>query len=788
MKKWIINSNSNNEQEYHNIKLINNLLSSRGINDKAEIEDFLYPNINKLFNPFLLKDMELAIDRIDRAIKKRQKIVIYGDYDVDGITSTAILYRAFQKLGVDVNYYIPERMSEGYGINKSAIDYIKSLQTDLIITVDCGITSIDEVEYTKSLGMDIIVTDHHECRSTIPATIVINPKRNDCTYPNKCLAGCGIAFKLVQALWLRYNLMGFEEFLDIAAIGTVADIVELRGENRIIVKNGLAKINNSDKCGIKALKAVSEIGDNITSYNIAFQIAPRINAVGRLSDAKIAVELFVTNDYDKALQIAKFLDMENIMNDALTMVAETINLKKDKVIVLVSSNWHHGVVGIVASKLVERFSRPVILLCSEGESGLCRGSGRSIKGFNLYEGLSNCADIITKYGGHEMAAGLTIDIKEIQGIRNRLNTYGASMDAEIFLDKIYADAKTDTIDINMETAEVLKLFEPFGNANPSPVLYMENLRLLDMKGIGGNGQHLKLNLEKNDIKYNGILFNGSKEFLNKKLEMVDIIYNLEINEWKNNRSLQFMLKGMRLNTSYIRDNCAEDYFRYIRFMFSENKSQYNFSKVNFIKKDMEFFKEFVYFNKGYILVSTKEALKEIEFIFDYMNVNPNKNLGDIPQIIMCPRVQDIETFDNDVLVYDFLPGECEYEILLNKMNGELFNFYDENTLDGLDAFIQTITIDEEFIKSFLEDLYKSEITGTIKELSIMYNRNVFIIYKLIMLLKEKHYTDTFVKNDILKIQLKNNNFKCQDLSELQDTNVEKLVSLKIKLREYIEGE
>lgn len=795
MKKWIIKNNYNKSIKYHNNKLINNLLSSRGINDECEIDEFLYPDISKLHNPFLLRDMDNAIDRIDKAIKKRQKIVIYGDYDVDGITSTAILFRAFKKLGVDASYYIPERMSEGYGINNSAIDYIKSLQTDLIITVDCGITSIDEVEYAKSLGMDIIITDHHECKDALPATIVINPKRADCAYPNKCLAGCGIAFKLVQALWIRYNLYGFEDFLDIAAIGTIADIVELRGENRIIVKNGLARINNSDKCGIKALKAVAEINDKITSYNVAFQIAPRINAVGRLSDAKIAVELFVTNDYDKALQIAKFLDMENrrrqeieenILIEAIQLVESSVNLKNDKVIVLESKSWHHGVVGIVASKLVERYNRPVILLCNE--TGKCRGSGRSINGFNLFESLCECDELILKYGGHEMAAGLTIEEKNISELRNRLNTYGGRLDEEIFLGKIFADVMTDNDDINMETAEVLKLFEPYGNGNPSPVLYFEDLKLVDMRGIGNKGQHLKIHFEKQGNIYDGIMFNGSNEFLNRKLEKVDIMYNLDINEWKNNKSLQFMVKGMRANPKNIMDACYEDYYRYIRFMFNEKEMDYNFADINFINFDETFLKNFVYFNKGYILVSTIEALRKIEFVFDNLSISFNSNNGQGPQVIVCENVENIETYDNDVLIYDFLPGLYEYGVLANKTQGTIYNFYDETSTSLIDNLIDNIKIDKKVLQSFFEDLYISEIVGSIKELSQKYDRNPFVIYKMVMQLRDKAYVEVLVKNEILKIKIKDETLKYEDIYAIEDKSIEKLLELKNKLVNYHKGE
>ncbi|CCJ34685.1 single-stranded-DNA-specific exonuclease RecJ [Caloramator australicus] len=310
MKRWDVKE-KNFDLIVHENKVINSLLISRGINSKEKADIFLNPDLRLLYDPFLLKDMDRAIDRIDEAIKKREKIYIYGDYDVDGITSTAILYRAFNKLGVDVSFYIPDRVNEGYGINREAIDHISSLDVDLVITVDCGISAIEEVEYAKEKGLDIIITDHHECKERIPNTIALNPKRHDCQYPFKGLAGCGVAFKLVQALFKFYDLQGYEEFLDLVAIGTIADIVDITDENRIIVKYGLEKILTSDKAGINAIKQVAGIKDKISTYNVAFQIAPRLNAAGRLSDAKIAVELFITSDNEKAMQIAKYLDQEN---------------------------------------------------------------------------------------------------------------------------------------------------------------------------------------------------------------------------------------------------------------------------------------------------------------------------------------------------------------------------------------------------------------------------------------------------------------------------------------------
>lgn len=789
MKKWIIKNSNNETKKIHKNNLISKLLSGRGMNDEHMVDEFLHPDISKLYDPFLLKDMDAAVSRIDRAIKKGQKIAIYGDYDVDGITSTSILFIALKKLGVDATYYIPERLNEGYGINEKAITYLKSLQTELIITVDCGITSIKEVEYTKSLGMDIIITDHHECKDAIPETIVINPKRKDCIYPNKNLAGCGIAFKIVQALWITYNLSGVEEFLDIAAIGTIADIVDLRGENRIIVKNGIEKINNSQKCGIKALKLVSEIGDNINSYNISFQIAPRINAVGRLSDAKIAVELFTTNDYDKALQIAKFLDMENrqrqkieeeILNDVMQMIKEKIDIRTDRVIILASSKWHNGVVGIVASKIVERFHRPVILLCIDNNDNTrCKGSGRSISGFNLFDSLCSCDDLLLKYGGHEMAAGVTLETKNVDEFRNRLNSFCNDIDPDIFLDKIYAEVETDTMNISMETAEALKLFEPYGNGNPSPLLYLKNIKILSMKGIGNKEQHLKMSFEKNGNVYNGIFFNGS-EFLINKYNMVDIMYNLDINEWNNNKSIQLKLKDIRANFKWTKETLEGNYYKFIKLMLTTRDCEYNFDEINFIKKDMKFLLDFVYFNRGYILVSNINSIKEIELILQNFEINPNVNIGAKSQFIICPNVENIEFSDNEILIYDFLPGLYEYKHLADKAGGKVYNFYDSNSIESIEYFTKEIQIDEDLIGKFNKDLLNSEITGTIKELASKYNKNLYVIYRMLTLLREKNIADILIKNDIFKIRAKHLNvYHKIDFME-KDPFIEKLLKLKLK--------
>lgn len=792
MKRWIVKGKLNGDIRVHNNNLINTLFISRGIIEKSEARRFVQADLSELHDPYLLKDMDKAIEKIDDVIRKRDKIVIYGDYDVDGITSTSILYRALKKLGAHVSYYIPDRIAEGYGLNKDAVDYINSLASKLIITVDCGISAIEEVEYVKSLGMEIIITDHHECKDSIPDTIVINPKRPDCSYPFKSLAGCGVAFKLVQALWKRYNLAGFDDFLDIAAIGTIADIVDLKGENRVIARNGIARISVSEKCGIKAIKSISGIDKDITSSNIAFQIAPRINAIGRLRDAKIAVELFTTNDYDKALQIAKYLDQENkkrqkieeaILSEALIKIEKEIDLKYDKVIVLSSPNWHIGVVGIVASRIVEKFNRPAILFCEEGERS--RGSGRSIEGFNLFNSLCDCSDIVFKFGGHELAAGLTVFTDKIKVLRQRLNNLAGKVDLDYFMGKIDIDLKVAPEDIGLDTAEMLKNFEPFGCGNPAPTFYMEQLAVLSKRGVGNRDQHLRLSLEKDGHKLDGISFNGSKEFLDRDWDIIDVAFNIDISDWNNTRSVQLIIKDIKPYMNWLKNSLYSNYYRYLKAALSKTESSCGFSKVRFVKSDVNFLKEFLYFNRGYVLVSSYDSLNELEFLFDYFKVNGNYNVGLEAQIIICPSIDCIEFGNNDVLIYDFLPGEHEYNLLMSKTNGKILNFLDTKVFEKIDKFLKDIDVEERLIFKFIDDLRYNEIVGKIGDLAARYELNPYKAYRMIVGLKETGIINVIISNDLLNITA---NEKA-DLSTLnialQSEYIHKILKVKTKFNTFL---
>lgn len=563
-KKWVTYNKSYELTEQIKAKfnfseMLARTLINRGLDDIDKVNRFIKADINDLYDSFLLIDMEKAVDRILVAIEENEKICIYGDYDVDGITSTALCVNILRKLEADVMYYIPIRAEEGYGLNHEAIAYIAEQGVSLIITVDCGTQSIDVVETVKVSGMDIIITDHHECGEILPdAYAVINPHRHDSIYPFKELAGVGVAFKLMQALT---ESVGYRELqydvLDIAAIGTIADVVPLLDENRIIVKNGLEKLMNTENVGLKALIDICDLKDKqISSYNIAFIIAPRINAAGRLADAGRCVELLITEDETLAYSIAKELEVENkerqrieagILEQAIAKLTSEKDFDSCKVIVLDELNWHPGVIGIVASRIVEQFSKPSILIGRDKEIG--KGSGRSMSGFNLYEAMNKCSELFEKFGGHEMAAGLTIKAGNIEAFRKKINEIAADMLQGLELSpEILVDYKLEPANINLQIAKQIKELEPFGMGNPNPNFVCRNMEVMDKKLVGANNKHLSLNLYDGNNNVKAIAFNMGNLFnVLSSSKKIDIICCMDINLWNNNESVQLVIKDIKIN-------------------------------------------------------------------------------------------------------------------------------------------------------------------------------------------------------------------------------------------------
>lgn len=502
------------------------------------------------YDPFLLPNMRVATARINAAIYKREIITIFGDYDVDGITSTAVLYKTLKKLGARVEYYLPDRQKEGYGLHKEAIEKFK-FHTKLLITVDCGIRSVDEVEYANDF-MDVIITDHHLPGKMLPAALaVIDPKRDDCTYPDKNLAGVGVAFKLCQALWQSSKGEKFTHYLDIVALGTVADIVPLLDENRKIVQMGLKKIENK---GLLALIDICRLNaQKLNSADIGFVIGPRFNAAGRLAQAGWGVELLLTDDEEKVYEIAKLLDEENkkrkqlvetAFAEAKAQVIENA-YEKTAAIIVSARGWHPGIIGIVASRLVDVFYRPTIVI-SIDESGKGKGSCRSIDGLNINDALAASADTLLGFGGHAMAAGLTIQEKDITKFRQILTQYVMeNLDENDFFPQITIDDILKPQQVTKNLLEELEVLEPFGAGNPPPLFLCTDVEVIATKKMGVADKHLRCRFSSEQQSYTAIGWNMGEQAEELNGKKIDMIFSPGINVWQEKEYMQFMLKDIR---------------------------------------------------------------------------------------------------------------------------------------------------------------------------------------------------------------------------------------------------
>ena len=541
--------------------VIATILMNRNI-AMEDVSAFLAKTMKSIRNPMLMNDMDKAVERIISAIQNKEKIVIYGDYDVDGITSTTLMQDFLSSIGADVSYYIPDRKDEGYGINIKAVNNFIKQGVRLLITVDCGITALGEVSFAKLLGMDVIITDHHTCKERLPedACAIINPKRPDSTYPFDGAAGVGVAFKLVLALAmaLKMNTTGcFMKYIDIVTIGTIADVVPLTDENRVIVDKGISAIRNSSRPGIRALLKVSGADKRpITASSIAFTIAPRLNAAGRLSSASTAVELLLTSNEEEALKIATELDEENsnrrfteqeIYDEAMEQIAADVNFEKKKVIVLYKRGWHHGVIGIVASRISDLYYKPCILISTD-ENGEGKGSGRSIPSLNLFDALSECSDTLVDFGGHAAAAGLSINESEIDNFSKKINKYADdNLTANDMIPQLLIDCPISENDISIESVNALNKLEPFGMNNEKPVFAIENVQVADVAVVGADNKHLRLKISKNGKTINCIAFGLGHmlPMLNAK-KPVSVAFHMDINHYQGREQVQLIVKDIKL--------------------------------------------------------------------------------------------------------------------------------------------------------------------------------------------------------------------------------------------------
>ena len=536
----------------HNIsEIIARVLLNRGICEAEEIDKFLHPKLENLHDPFLLNDMEIAVDKIIECMNKKEKITIYGDYDVDGITSIATLSKFLTELGVENDYYLPNRSDEGYGLNNNALDKIAKGGTKLLITVDCGISAYEEIEYAKKLGLEVIVTDHHECPEKIPeALAVIDPKREDSTYPFSSLAGVGVTFKLIHAISIKLSLdrKRYLKYLDIVCLGTVADIVPLVDENRIIVSFGLMLVRETRNIGLRALIEITGY-TAIDSTAISFGIAPRINACGRMGEAEIALKLLLTASPEEAKEIANKLNLLNkerqeveksIINEAIEMIERDKLYNKD-IIIVGSKNWHHGVIGIVASKITELYYKPSVLISFE--DGIGKGSGRSIEGFDLHEALTKCGDYLEKFGGHEMAIGLTLKEENFNAFKTKLEEIASETIDKEAVPSIKVDAIIEPKSINMDIFASMKLLEPYGESNSSPLFVSKNLKVESVRLLS-NDKHIKLTLRDGNILLSAIGFNLGDKVV-RLGDKIDLVYALEINKYNNTETIQLNVKDIK---------------------------------------------------------------------------------------------------------------------------------------------------------------------------------------------------------------------------------------------------
>ena len=561
-KEWVFLDESVDEaqaQAYAELfsipAIVAKVLLNRGLTDAAEAKKFLDKNSDNFYSPNLMRDMDKAVARIKEAIEKKENVMVYGDYDVDGITSTALLVRYFSEQGLNAHAYIPDRQDEGYGINMAAVKKIHESGATLLISVDTGITAFEETQYAKQLGIDVIITDHHECKSELPeAVAVINPKRADCEYPFKDLAGVGVAFKLVCAASEKSESELLDKYADIVALGTIADVVTLKDENRIIAARGIEKLSKNPNKGLAAVIATLGLRQKWNNCAVvSYSIAPRLNAAGRMSNAMIAVELLLTEDEMKAQELAVKLDEDNknrqaaekvIFDEAVEMI-NNIELADKKVIVLAKRGWHHGIIGVVASRICERYNKTCILISIEDE--WCKSSGRSVEGINLFDALSYSSDLLENFGGHAYAAGFSIKEEYIPELEKRLNAFAEETKAVVKIPQLLIDSKITVSDINAATIKKTEVLAPYGAGNKVPVYALMGGKIIDVKTLS-DGKHTRILVESEGKIVEAIAFGAGPLAQEYCLgDVVDIAGELNINLYNGNMRLQIIMSGIRIS-------------------------------------------------------------------------------------------------------------------------------------------------------------------------------------------------------------------------------------------------
>ena len=562
-KRWnILNADESKvaslQQALNIHPVICSILVQRGIETFDTAKDFFRPQLTSLHDPWLMKDMDKAVERILAAVKNKEKILVFGDYDVDGTTSVACMYQFLKKVHPYLDFYIPHRYREGYGVSKAGIDFARENGFTLIISLDCGIKSVDLIAYAKGIGIDFIVCDHHLPDDELPpAVAILNPKQKDCSYPYKELCGCGVGLKLITALAPQFNLDDADvfEFLDLVATAIAADIVPMTGENRILAYHGLKKANADPNKGIKALMQLSGLTQELHISNLVFMIAPRVNAAGRMDDATKAVQMFVAETYEEALQYAEMLHSDNtdrkeadsnITEEALVMISENEDWKDCRSTLVFKPHWHKGVVGIVASRLIEHYYRPTIVLTQSGE--YAAGSARSVPGFNLYEAIHACREHLLGYGGHFAAAGMTLELEQVDAFRKKFEeVVSATIDPELLIPEIIINAEISLKDIKWPFYNIMCQMEPFGPENLRPVFIARGVLDTGYSKIVKE-QHIRFSVRQDNVTITGIGFGMAYKFSLLQLKKpVDIVFKIDENEWNGEKTLQLRVVDFRLS-------------------------------------------------------------------------------------------------------------------------------------------------------------------------------------------------------------------------------------------------
>ena len=763
-KKWTLKHKGKVEETELSKKInispeICQILNNRGIDNEKDAEIFMNPSLEYLRDPFLMKDMDKAVERIKKAIENKERIYIYGDYDVDGVSSTSILVLYFKSINYPVKYYIPNRLEEGYGINENAIEKIHADGCELIITVDCGITSVKEVDLANELGIDVIVTDHHECQSEIPnAYAIVNPKQYDCNYPFDMICGCGVAFKMIQALTDKEEFKNtMYNYLEIVTLATICDIVPLVDENRIIVKNGLKLMKEGKNLGLRELIKVCGIETNkIGSSHIGFSVGPRINASGRLGYSYLGVQLFTTDCEDEAREIANILEAKNIerqlieskmYKEAEEIIANDESYNKDKVLVVAKEGWQHGIIGIVASKLTEKYYKPTILLTIEGDEAT--GSARSIKGFNMFEALESCKELMNKFGGHEQAAGLALNRNNIKELKERINEIADyNLTKEDLIENVNVEYELDEESADLDLVEDLHKLEPFGMSNPSPRFIMRDLLLTHIYKMGKNKQHLKLIVEKDKI-YECVGFNMAYLADNFEIgDKIDILFQVDENNFNNERKVQFLLKDIRLSypkninnnnisiklfNSIIPNNINNIY----SIKNSEDKEHIDYrgnKNINIFDYIVDDTLVIANTLNGFYRAISDISLTELDYDISFIDNNQkNKKV----QLIFSPNIDKIDLKRyNSIILYDYLYNKEEYSYLnKNILNSDnIIKYYGDEDKVYLKNIVDNIVPNrEEFINIYKQMLVRKELNLKLNEVKRVFKilpLKTFIILKV----------------------------------------------------------